>query len=52
MLAGSSAVNRESTAAAISQATWLYGNDGSELATQLATLGLIVAEAQQPEIKS
>ena len=46
VLAGSSTVNREPTAATISQATWLYGNDGSELATQLATLGLIVHDPQ------
>jgi phosphatidate phosphatase APP1 len=47
VLAGSPAVNREhATATAITQATWLYGNDGSELATQLAGLGLIVRDPQ------
>ena len=51
VLAGSSAGNRETAAATISQATWLYGNDGAELATQLSELGLIVQDAQ-PELHS
>ncbi len=50
VLAGSNAVNRETSAAPTSAATWLYGNDGSELATQLAALGLIVPDPQ-PKIE-
>ena len=49
VLAGSSM--RESDAAAISEATWLYGNDGAELSGHLAELGLIRHE-RQPEVKA
>jgi phosphatidate phosphatase APP1 len=48
VLAGST--NRASAAAAISQATWLYANDGAELSGQLARLGLITHHQQQPEV--
>lgn len=52
VLAGAAALNREAGAAALTQATWLYGNDGSELATQLSKLGLIPKIRSQPEVRA
>jgi phosphatidate phosphatase APP1 len=49
VLAGSTL--RESNAAAISKATWLYASDGAGLSGQLADLGLITHE-QQPEVRA
>jgi phosphatidate phosphatase APP1 len=49
VLAGSA--YRESDAAVISKATWLYGNDGAALSARLSELGLI-AHKQQPEVRA